>query len=95
MFEHYNEIYYRINDHLELEISVMMEDAVLEDAQTRIDRAIKLTSNGFISKLTAMTDPKYGLGMTEEEAETELQRIKDEGQITATAFDMFQTGTLE
>ena len=77
------------------EISVVMEDAVLEDSSTRIDRAIKLVANGFISKLTAMTDPKYGIGMTEDEAEAELQRIKDEGQITATAFDMFQTGTLE
>lgn len=77
------------------EISIVMEDAVLEDSQTRIDRAIKLVGNGFISKLTAMTDPKYGLGMTEEEAEQELQRIKDEQQITATAFDVFQSGTLE
>lgn len=77
------------------EISVTMEDAVLEDSQTRIDRAIKLVGNGFISKLTAMTDPKYGIGMTEEEAEQELQRIKDEQQITTSAFDIFQSGTLE
>lgn len=77
------------------EISVIMEDAVLEDNQTRIDRAIKLVANGFISKTTAMTDPKYGLGMTEEEAEVELKRIKDEQQITATAFDIFQSGAIE
>lgn len=77
------------------EISVTMEDAVLEDQSTRLDRAIKLMSNGLISKTTAMTDPKYGLGMTEEEANTELQRIKDEQQITTTAFDVFQTGTVE
>ena len=77
------------------EISVVMEDAVLEDSQTRIDRAIKLVTNGFISKLTAMTDPKYGLGMTEEEAEIELKRINDEQNITPAAFDVFQSGTLE
>lgn len=77
------------------EISVTMEDAVLEDQSTKIDRAIKLMSNGLISKTTVMTDPKYGLGMTEEEAQTELQRIKDEQQITTTAFDVFQTGTVE
>ena len=77
------------------EISVTMEDAVLEDQSTKIDRAIKLMSNGLISKTTVMTDPKYGLGMTEEEAQTELQKIKDEQQITTTAFDVFQTGTVE
>lgn len=77
------------------EISVTMEDAVLEDQSTKIDRAIKLMSNGLISKTTVMTDPKYGLGMTEEEAQTELQRMKDEQQITTTAFDVFQTGTVE
>jgi A118 family predicted phage portal protein len=79
----------------EYEISVTMEDAVLEDSSTRLDRAIKLVSNGFISKKTAMTDPKYGLGMTEEEADMELQQIKNEGQITAEAFDLFQSGTIE
>lgn len=77
------------------EVSVMMEDAVLEDSSTRINRAITLISNGLLSKKSAMTDPKYGIGMTEDEADAELQRIADEGQISATAFDMFQTGTLE
>lgn len=77
------------------EISVMMEDAVLEDSSTRINRAITLISNGLLSKKSAMTDPKYGIGMTEDEADAELQRIADEGQISASAFDMFQTGTLE
>ena len=77
------------------EISVTMEDAVLEDQSTKIDRAIKLMSNGLISKTTVMTDSKYGLGMTEEEAQTELQKIKNEQQITTTAFDLFQTGTVE
>lgn len=77
------------------EISVVMEDAVLEDSGTRLDRAIKLISNGLLSKTTAMTDPKYGLGMTEEEAEAELKRIAAEGNIQSSAFDIFQTGTLE
>lgn len=77
------------------EISVTMEDAVIEDSNTRIDKGIKLVQNGFISKLTALTDPKYGIGMTEEEAETELKRIAAEGQISAEAFDVFQSGTLE
>ena len=77
------------------EIAVNMEDAVLEDNQSKIDKAIKLVANGFVSKLTAMTDPKYGLGMTEDEALAEMQRIKDEQQITSTAFDVFESGNIE
>jgi hypothetical protein len=77
------------------EVSVVMEDAVLEDSGTRLDRAIKLISNGLLSKTTAMTDPKYGLGMTEDEAKEELKRIAAEGNIQPEAFDVFQSGTLE
>lgn len=77
------------------EISVTMDDAVIEDAQTRIDRGIKLVSNGLLSKFTAMTDKKYGIGMTEEEANVELERIRKESPIGADAFDIFQAGTLE
>jgi A118 family predicted phage portal protein len=77
------------------EISVMMEDSVLEDSQTKLDRAILLLSNGLISKKTAMTDPKYGLGMTEEEADAEIEAIAAEKTVDATAFDVFQAGTLE
>lgn len=73
------------------DVSVIMEDAVLEDSSTRLDRAIKLVSNGFISKKTAMTDPKYGLGMTDEEAEAEIQQMQAEKQVTARAFDVFNT----
>lgn len=77
------------------DISVTMEDAVLEDSGTRLDRGIKLITNGLLSKKTVMTDPKYGIGMTEEEADEELKRIASEGQLGATAFDVFQAGTLE
>ena len=77
------------------ELTVTMEDAVLEDSSTRIDRAIKLVTNGFISKQTAMTDPKYGLGMTEEEAQQEREKIRGEQNVTPAAFDVFQSGTLE
>ena len=72
------------------ELSVTMEDAVIEDASTRIDRGIKLVTNGLMSKLTVMTDPKFGIGMTEDEAKAELERIKAEGaSITAGAVDLF------
>lgn len=75
-----------INDY---EVSVVMEDAVLEDSSTKLDRGIKLMANGLLSKLTLMTDAKYGIGMTEEEAEAELQRIASETTVGATAVDWF------
>ena len=38
-----------------------------------------LVGAGLLSKYTFMTDPKYGQGLTPEEAEAELARIKEEG----------------
>lgn len=75
--------------------SVVMEDAVLEDNQMKIARGINLVASGLLSKTTFLTSPKYGICMTQEEAEAELQRIKSESAVTATALDIFQTGTLE
>ena len=72
-----------------------MGDAVLEDTGTKLDRAIMLLNNGLMSKKTILTDPKYGIGMTEEQADEELARIAKEGKLGATAFDVFQAGTLE
>lgn len=71
------------------EIAVNMEDAVLEDSTSKIDKAIKLISSGLLSKKTAMTDPRYGLNLTEEEAEEELSKIADEKQVTAFDIDRF------
>ena len=34
--------------------------------------------NGIISKYTFLTDPKYGQGLTDEEAQKELERIRAE-----------------
>ena len=77
------------------ELSVTMEDAVLEDSQTRLDRAILLLGNGLISKETVLTDPKYGIGMTEEEAQAEIEKIAKEQRVGAETLDIFAAGTLE
>ncbi len=77
------------------DVKVTMEDAVLEDNATRLDRAIKLVTNGFLSRRTAMTDPKYGLGMTDEQAEAEMAEMAKEGQVNAGAVDLFNTDTGE
>ena len=85
----------KISSFGDYEISVVMGDAVLEDSGTKLDRAISLLTNGLISKKTILTDPKYGIGMTEEQADEELARIAAEGKLSATAFDVFGSQTLE
>lgn len=77
------------------EISIVMEDAVLEDSQTKLSKGILLLSNGLLSKKKMLTDPSFGIGLTEEEADAELQQIANERKVTATAFDIFGTQTME
>ena len=50
-----------------------------------------LVGAGMLSKYTFLTDPKYGQGLTPEEAEAELARIKDEGRGTINPLDIFNT----
>ena len=73
------------------EITVSMEDAVLEDTNTKYDKAIKLVGAGLISKRTALTDPTYGLCMTEENADKELAQIAKESPVNAFVVDRFST----
>ena len=77
------------------DVTVSMDDAVLEDAQTRMQRGIDMMANGVLSKHTFLTDPKYGIGLTDEKAEAELQQIADEGKITTRALDIFGAQTIE
>ena len=41
-----------------------------------------------MSKKTFLTDPKYGQNLTEEDAEAELQRIREENTITMPRLDV-------
>lgn len=77
------------------EIAVNMEDAVLEDSRTKMDKGLKLMTNGVLSKKTFLTDTRFGVGMTDDEADQELKRIADEGSMTAKAFDLFESGAIE
>ena len=72
-----------------------MEDAVLEDSSTKMDKGLKLMTNGVLSKKTFLTDTRFGVGMTDDEADQELKRIADEGNMTAKAFDLFESGAIE
>jgi uncharacterized repeat protein (TIGR02543 family) len=70
------------------EIKVTLDDGITQDRQTNINEGITLVGAGLMSKFTFLTDPKYGINLTEEEALAELQRIKDESNITMPQLDV-------
>ena len=59
-------------------VTVTFDDGVTQDRQTNINEGVMLVGAGLLSKFTFMTDPKYGQGLTPEDAEAELARIKSE-----------------
>lgn len=73
------------------EIAVNMDDAVLEDSKSKLDKAVLLVGNGLISKKTAMTDKRFGICMTEDEAEAELAEIAKESPINSLTVDRFNS----
>lgn len=70
-------------------VKVVFDDSILQDRQTDINEGIMLMSNGVMSKRTFMTKK---LGMTDEEANQELNRIKEESGVNADAVDEFLLG---
>ncbi len=60
-------------------INITFDDGVTQDRQTNINEGVMLVGAGLLSKYTFLTDPKYGQGLTPEEAQEELSRIRDEG----------------
>ena len=60
-------------------VNVVFDDGVTQDRQTNINEGVMLVGAGLLSKYTFMTDKKYGQGLTPEQAEAELQRIRQEG----------------
>ena len=73
----------------DLEINVVFDDSILQDRQTNINEGITLINNGLKSKFTFMTET---LGMTEEEAKQELERINQERNVTTVQVDDFLSG---
>ena len=60
-------------------VNIVFDDGITQDRQTNINEGVMLVGAGLLSKYTFMTDPKYGQGLTPEEAEAELNRIREEG----------------
>lgn len=74
------------------EVKVDFDDSILEDRGAKIDEGLKLTSAGLMSKKTFLINT---LGMTEDEADHEMQRIADEKKVTASIFDLSGNNTGE
>lgn len=67
-------------------VKITFDDGITQDRQTNINEGVMLVGAGLLSKYTFMTDKKYGQGLTPEQAETELKRIRDES--TGNAVDV-------
>ena len=60
------------------EVKVSFDDSIVQDRQSNLDEGVKLVGAGLLSKLTFLTDRRYGQGLTEAEALAELERIRGE-----------------
>ena len=76
----------------EYEVKVVFDDGVTQDRATNINEGVMLAGAGLLSKYKFLTDPKYGQGLTEEEAKAEIARIKQENGVTVTEDQMRMFG---
>ena len=72
-------------------VEITFDDGVTQDRQTNINEGVMLVGAGLLSKYTFMTDPKYGQGLTPEDAQAELNRIKSEGTGRIDPLAIFNT----
>ena len=72
-------------------VNITFDDGVTQDRQTNINEGVMLVGAGLLSKYTFMTDPKYGQGLTPEDAQAELNRIKAEGAGRVDPLAIFNT----
>ena len=79
------------------EVKIQFDDSIIQDRQTNINEGILLVSSGLMSKTRFLTDPKYGQGLTDEEAATELKRIAQEqkARVDSITVDKLDFNTTE
>lgn len=70
------------------EVKVSLDDGITQDRQTNINEGLTLVGAGLMSKYTFLTDPKYGINLTEDDALAELERIANESTITMPQLDI-------
>ena len=74
------------------DVSIVFDDGVTQDRQTNINEGVMLVGAGLLSKYTFLTDRKYGQGLTPEQAQEELERIKAEQPVAGVdALSLFGT----
>ena len=73
------------------DVQITFDDGITQDRQTNINEGVMLVGAGLLSKFTFMTDPKYGQGLTPEQAQEELDRIKQETPAMVNPLDIFNT----
>ncbi len=69
-------------------VKISLDDGITQDRQTNINEGITLVGAGLMSKYTFLTDPKYGQNLTEEQAQEELERIRNESTVTMPSLDV-------
>lgn len=72
----------------EIEVCVDLDDSIIEDTATTVNRNIELVNAGLRSKLTAIMEINK---CSEAEAKKELERIKEDGMITGQDIDWTRT----
>lgn len=78
-------------DGVELEeVKINFDDSIIQDSQSELDNAVLKLTNGLISHKSIMTDV---FDMTEDEADTELELIREENKVNAPDIDPFHAGT--
>ena len=70
-------------------VNIVFDDGVTQDRQTNINEGVMLVGAGLLSKYTFLTDRKYGQGLTPEEAQQELDRIRQEQGAPVDALRLF------
>lgn len=60
-------------------VKITFDDGITQDRQTNLNEGVMLVGAGLLSKYSFLTDPKYGQGLTPEQAQEEINRIKQEG----------------
>lgn len=71
------------------ECNVTFDDSILQDRQTNINEGVTLCGAGLMSKKTFLCDK---LGMTEEQADIELERIRAESGVNGNLLDLMVAG---
>lgn len=77
------------------DVTVTMDDGITQDRQTNINEGVALVGAGLMSKLKFLTDPKYGQGLTIDDAWAELEQISREQNVNIDTVERFNLDTAE